>query len=835
MHDDALRERARPPLLPGGSGTSSNSNARPKGGDVVAAVDDIQALLDQCDTVQRSWNAEGVARRDPSGQRLSQPDTAGVDPARQVGRVGGTPRYDPKRRQEFNVAAPAWLVVGLRRADVDIGVAEASAMEQALREASDALRALREGTRLEARPEEECEEAKQDTAALEGEICARREKEKHTEVCLPAQSPAPDESRDRFLSKLRELAGDSSGSEVVAPSPRDLVNAACRSLLSNTVPPVEAPKSCVSHASGSRVARLPMNGDPSARLPRGAPPRSARLSACERPNSVITSGGEALVETGCGPSVGEAGGGRRRSQPVGAVAAVVGSQPSETSAIEESVRVFAKGKPVAPVEPPPPSTASSCGSVAGLGGSRSSSPSASMQVRGGPRSQESRMASAEGDSHSKTPRQQVSDPRAADSQAEQDLPASDAGKSPAASDCAPAPRGHQQSERVNRSNERRGQETVSDRAGAPQTTAMMRKPDGVRAADKQATIKQPESGARKLRAASDRPPVPNVWAQSDSASRSADGGAQRLANDFAVAPLSACTSERRPCLSERWPTHASQKQNVGQSSEACSSAFEEVQRSRRLPPHRSADIRPSPTGSQSASDRSVQVGRGALSSRPPLMFSQSPHSREENVTLAAASLERQRINGVSGGREASRQLDENFYQARRWKVVGGTDKGGIIVREGRQFSSQQCPDRLAHGALIEEEERVGDRLRYSRLLGIGPDAGWVNLTLKGKTLLLPVDSSEVPAASVETAPQAQRRQPRASSEQPAGVHYVNEATAEVVGGVAAQGRTRSCDGAFLPRIGLPRSAPPPQSKRHEGDIDECRLPQIAQARMWAPQ
>lgn len=77
----------------------------------------------------------------------------------------------------------------------------------------------------------------------------------------------------------------------------------------------------------------------------------------------------------------------------------------------------------------------------------------------------------------------------------------------------------------------------------------------------------------------------------------------------------------------------------------------------------------------------------------------------------------------------------------RWKVVGGADRGGIIVREGVDLASQQLPRRLSTGALIVEEEIRGDRLCFSRLTGSGPDTGWISIRLRDKELLVRVDHS----------------------------------------------------------------------------------------------
>lgn len=87
-----------------------------------------------------------------------------------------------------------------------------------------------------------------------------------------------------------------------------------------------------------------------------------------------------------------------------------------------------------------------------------------------------------------------------------------------------------------------------------------------------------------------------------------------------------------------------------------------------------------------------------------------------------------------------------------WEVVGGSDKGGILVRTGRETTSPEASQRLATGALVQEEELVGDRLRYRLVKGEGPDSGWVSTKLKDKALLqrceAPPEGKAASAASV---------------------------------------------------------------------------------------
>ena len=81
-------------------------------------------------------------------------------------------------------------------------------------------------------------------------------------------------------------------------------------------------------------------------------------------------------------------------------------------------------------------------------------------------------------------------------------------------------------------------------------------------------------------------------------------------------------------------------------------------------------------------------------------------------------------------------LDIDKRKNATWEVVGGADKGGILVRKEKALGSQELPGRLSVGSLVEELELDGERLHYRRLTGAGPDKGWVSLKIKDKPLLL---------------------------------------------------------------------------------------------------
>lgn len=73
----------------------------------------------------------------------------------------------------------------------------------------------------------------------------------------------------------------------------------------------------------------------------------------------------------------------------------------------------------------------------------------------------------------------------------------------------------------------------------------------------------------------------------------------------------------------------------------------------------------------------------------------------------------------------------------QWEVVGGADKGGILVRNGKDLKSTQLDERLATGAILEQLELVGDRLNYKVIEGKGPSEGWVSIKISGKELVVP--------------------------------------------------------------------------------------------------
>ncbi|CAK9109013.1 Uncharacterized protein SCF082_LOCUS50671 [Durusdinium trenchii] len=71
-----------------------------------------------------------------------------------------------------------------------------------------------------------------------------------------------------------------------------------------------------------------------------------------------------------------------------------------------------------------------------------------------------------------------------------------------------------------------------------------------------------------------------------------------------------------------------------------------------------------------------------------------------------------------------------------WEIVGGADKGGILVRAGKELKSEEKSGRLSHGALVREIEffETNGRLHYEIVKGTGPENGWVSIQISGKEL-----------------------------------------------------------------------------------------------------
>lgn len=63
-----------------------------------------------------------------------------------------------------------------------------------------------------------------------------------------------------------------------------------------------------------------------------------------------------------------------------------------------------------------------------------------------------------------------------------------------------------------------------------------------------------------------------------------------------------------------------------------------------------------------------------------------------------------------------------------WVVVGGKEKGGLIVRKGKELDSPFYKFRLSTGARIMAESEINSkRMHYRKIDGDGPDFGWISI------------------------------------------------------------------------------------------------------------
>ncbi|CAE7230359.1 grsT [Symbiodinium necroappetens] len=78
---------------------------------------------------------------------------------------------------------------------------------------------------------------------------------------------------------------------------------------------------------------------------------------------------------------------------------------------------------------------------------------------------------------------------------------------------------------------------------------------------------------------------------------------------------------------------------------------------------------------------------------------------------------------------------------------------GIIVRCTSAVGSEQLPQRLETGAVVQELSMQGERLHYELISGVGPPQGWVSTSLQGRALLERADekADEVEALPDESA------------------------------------------------------------------------------------
>mmetsp|Transcript_54766 Transcript_54766/g.154154 ORF Transcript_54766/g.154154 Transcript_54766/m.154154 type:complete len:1237 (-) Transcript_54766:65-3775(-) len=132
---------------------------------------------------------------------------------------------------------------------------------------------------------------------------------------------------------------------------------------------------------------------------------------------------------------------------------------------------------------------------------------------------------------------------------------------------------------------------------------------------------------------------------------------------------------------------------------------------------------------------SVQGRHVLLWGRNPFFHNAGTGKYELKVTILGGGL------GKAGSLLIKGQpgKDSIVQRGRLWEVVGGADKGGILVRSGPDPSAPKENDRLSTGAMVKALQIDGDRLNYERVSGTGPSVGWVATRLPGKDLVVEGD------------------------------------------------------------------------------------------------
>lgn len=141
-----------------------------------------------------------------------------------------------------------------------------------------------------------------------------------------------------------------------------------------------------------------------------------------------------------------------------------------------------------------------------------------------------------------------------------------------------------------------------------------------------------------------------------------------------------------------------------------------------------------------AADRAAAAEK--LSAERRAMVKSTPEPEETPKAEANGTNGAHGTNGVNGHSEPSVPI---------WEVVGGADKGGILVRDGESTSSTQLSARLSTGAKVEQLELKGQRLHYRLKTGTGPEEGWISIALSGKDLAVLL-KPHVPVQKRDTEP-----------------------------------------------------------------------------------
>lgn len=151
-------------------------------------------------------------------------------------------------------------------------------------------------------------------------------------------------------------------------------------------------------------------------------------------------------------------------------------------------------------------------------------------------------------------------------------------------------------------------------------------------------------------------------------------------------------------------------------------------------------------GQETASDPEAErLGTGAL-------------VKEVEYVSGGSRLHYELVSGdgpQSGWVSTKIKNNELLVKGSFWKVTGGGKAGGVLVREGKETSSPEAPDRLSTGSLIKEVTLVGERLQYKKLTGSGPATGWISTKFKENQLVVRMSGTSTESPTKKTSQPAQ--------------------------------------------------------------------------------
>jgi len=156
-----------------------------------------------------------------------------------------------------------------------------------------------------------------------------------------------------------------------------------------------------------------------------------------------------------------------------------------------------------------------------------------------------------------------------------------------------------------------------------------------------------------------------------------------------------------------------------------------------------------------------------------------------------------------------------------WEIVGGADKGGVLVREGLELNSAQSASRLATGTMVEELELRGERLHFRRITGSGPDEGWISIALKDKVLACRVasDAGNLDQAKLQAGPE----EPPFPAMSPPDVVELSEEEQDKQSLAKQQAAAADVEAAPPAEVGLPEGQDP-AAEATEEDAEAKALP-----------